>query len=159
MSGPQIGCIPWSPRPERRLLARRPRRGFMPPTTADDHTSACLCVGRRTENARSCRRQGSWIAVALVFRLSFMPGLEDGLPMAGTPTDRGPGDPGRSGPETDASPGSSSGVRGPPAGGYARNVAVGPAGAVPVRRGAGGCSCPAVRAMLSRRSRWAMRAV
>jgi len=30
------------------------------------------------------------------------------------------------------------------------NVAVDPAGAVPARRGAGGCNCPAVRALLSR---------
>jgi hypothetical protein len=30
------------------------------------------------------------------------------------------------------------------------NVAVDPAGAVSARRGAGGCSCPAVRALLSR---------
>jgi hypothetical protein len=51
----------------------------------------------------------SWIAVALAFRL--LSGLEDGLP-DGWDADRpGPGDPRQSGPGTDASPGSSSGVR------------------------------------------------
>jgi hypothetical protein len=70
--------------------------------------------------------------------------------MAGTPTGRGletPDDPGRGRTPARDHPAGSGDLRQAAIPG---NVAVDPAGAVPARRGAGGCSCPAVRALLSR---------
>jgi hypothetical protein len=97
----------------------------------------------------------SWIAVALAFRLLFMPpGLEDGLP-DGWDADRpGPGDPRRSGPGPDASPGSSSGVRGPPAGGHARERRGGPGRCGPGSPRRGRVQLPGrPRPVIARRSR------
>ena len=72
--------------------------------------------------------------------------------MAGTPTGRGletPDDPGQGLTPARDHPAASRDLRQAAMPG---NVAVDPAGAVPARRGAGGYSCPAVRALLSRAS-------
>ena len=73
------------------------------------------------------------------------PGLEErapGWPAVG----RVPADPGRSGPGDGRQRGIIQQARVPTDGRTPRNVAVEPAGAVPGRRGTGGCSCPVRRA-------------
>jgi hypothetical protein len=87
------------------------------------------------------------------------PDLEDKLPDGRDADRRGPVDPGRSGPRTDARPGSPSGLRRPRAGSHARERRGGPGGAVPAHRNAGACSWPAVRPRIARRSRWVIRTV